>query len=49
LFYNNISYRDLARSIILSVSTNILGNIFYYETILMLENREIRIKNDILQ
>jgi len=43
------SNRDLTRSIILSVSTNILRDISYYETILMLETQEIRITNDILQ
>jgi len=44
----SFSNRDLTPSIILSVSTNILGDIFH-ETILMLENQEIRTTNDILQ
>jgi len=35
--------------IIMSVLTNILGNIFYCEAIPMLENQEIQITNDILQ
>jgi len=38
LHYN----RDLTRSIILSVSINILENISYYETILMLENPDYK-------
>jgi len=37
------SYRDHTRLMILSVSTNILGNITYHETILMFENQEIRL------